>query len=207
MGWWAPGTERKREPRKPALPSGAFAHEDTARGKANAKGKRQRSDSGDEPPAASPEAEAGEVPTKRDETNTGSEADTTEEQASKRHHIEGADSHSGIGGWIRAPKKREGGVQGKEGGEASYTCKVCQEDLEPVAFNAKKLNGVRRGWTSPLDLACKACNLRTSELNAQKVKHGGPLARAKMAEKAQAAKRRNKKSKGKATAAKEKAYE
>jgi hypothetical protein len=89
------------------------------------------------------------------------------------------------GGWTKPVKERERGSLGVGGEEATYPCKLCLKQLAPEFFNAKRLNGVRRGWVQPEELACKECNLSLANHLAPSLKAGGPLARAKKVEKSE----------------------
>ena len=109
-------------------------------------------------------------------------ADDERAKPAKKTKGEGRDDTGG--GWQKEKAQRLGGSVGKDGGDATYRCRACQQDLKPEAFNAKKLNGVRRGWVDKSALACKSCNALAASVFAleggHKVKkYGGPMARAK----------------------------
>ena len=68
---------------------------------------------------------------------------------------------------------------GADGAPSAFPCGVCSEELPSEAYNAKRLNGVRRGWVQLADLACKRCNAARAEALMGPVRIGGPLSRAK----------------------------
>lgn len=83
------------------------------------------------------------------------------------------------GGWRNPEKERMAPSAGADGGKKEYTCSFCSKTLPCAEFNAKKLNSVRRGWTSEDALRCKSCNFKLHEEQTLHEKQGGPLARAK----------------------------
>mmetsp|Transcript_50037 Transcript_50037/g.93061 ORF Transcript_50037/g.93061 Transcript_50037/m.93061 type:complete len:198 (-) Transcript_50037:100-693(-) len=107
---------------------------------------------------------------------------TIELQDAKKQKTQGEGGCEG--GWSKPAKQRERGSEGVEEKE-SYKCKLCRKELPPDSFNAKRLNGVRRGWVQLEELACKDCNASLAQILAPSLKLGGPLARAKRVEKAQ----------------------
>jgi len=89
-----------------------------------------------------------------------------------------SDDKSG-GGWKVESKVRERGSVGDNGGKDTYVCKYCRLDLPTSHFNAKKLNGVRRGWVKEEEISCKNCNFLVTRSNDAPVR-GGPLSRDKL---------------------------
>jgi len=171
---------------KPPVPASAFSYPN---GACSSGSKRQRDeDVNDDEEALKKEvASFANAAAESDEADSDYSdddgADTGESRKAKRRQLES--SEGGSGGWKHRAKKRIAGSVGKDGGPETFSCKVCLTALPPAFFNAKKLNGVRRGWTPEEDLACKTCNLVRAQMAlCPQFKLGGPLARAKSKEKA-----------------------